>query len=241
MNRNNTTTLALCTLAAATALMAGNPAYAQQQDCALRLGIIGAANYNYVDAPIQKFVNVPSDPNFANRDFSKADGFEAYYGLVGEYQFNDVIGATLRAAVDARCVEKENNGSTFTPRMVYINIEPGVRVNLGMPELHATAGGTVAIKGSAEYDYSSPGSGEPRQNIEGADLQNVRDVAFGAWAGLGYDIRVNGKNSPIGWYVTPFVEASYLFDQKDADVAMPDDEYWNTLTGRAGVKVMVQF
>lgn len=240
MNRNRTITLALCALAATAPVLTGNSAYAQECNHELRVGIIGAANYNYVDAPMQNFVKVTDNPSFANHDFSKADAFEAYYGIMGEYLFNDMIGVTLRAAVDARCVEKEDNGSTFTPRLVYINIEPGVRVNLGMPELHAKAGATVAIKGSAEYDYS-PRSGEQAQNIEGAEMDNVRDVAFGTWLGFGYDIRLNDKASDIGWYVTPFVEGNYLFDQKEADVDLVEDTMWNTLTGRAGVELKVQF
>ena len=240
MKRNLTRALALCALAATTSITAGTVLHAQGSSNPLRVGIIGAANYNYVDAPAQEFVSIPNNPDFTSHDFSQAGGFEAYYGLVGEYLFNDMIGATLRATVDARCVEKEENGSTFTPKLLYINIEPGVRVNLGMPELHAMAGATVAIKGNATYDYS-PRSGEPAQKVEDEDLRNVNDVAFGAWAGIGYDIRLNDNRDAIGWYVTPFVEANYLFDQKEADVPQQDEKMWNTLTGRAGLKLMVQF
>ena len=238
MKRNGTSFVAAAVTAAAFTLM-GSSVQAQVCDNVMRIGVIGAVNYNYVDAPTQKFVTVASDATFANHDFSKAGMVEAYYGLVGEYLFNDVIGATLRATVDARCVEKEDKGSTFTPRLLYINIEPGVRVNLGMPELHAMAGATVAIKGSAKYDYT-PASGEPAQKVEGAEMQNVRDVSIGAWLGFGYDIRIGDKRSDIGWFVTPFVEGNYLFDQKKPDAPLTDEK-WNTLTGRAGVKLMVQF
>ncbi len=240
MNRTLSSTVTMFALAAAATGLAWNTAHAQGSQSTLRLGIIGAANYNYVDAPTQKFVDVAGDQNFAGHDFSQAGGFEAYAGIAGEYMFDDLIGATLRATFDARCVEKEDDGSTFTPRLLYVSIEPGVRVNLGMPELHGMVGGTVAVKASAEYDYT-PRAGEQTRTIEGAELQNVNDVAFGAWAGVGYDIRIGDKASAVNWFVTPFVEASYLFDQKEADVAMADEESWNTLTGRAGVKLMVQF
>lgn len=239
MNRHLITALAMCALAATTVAI-GTSAHAQESRNVVRVGIVGAANYNYVNAPTQNFVKVADNPNFASHDFSKAGGFEAYYGIMGEYLFNDMIGVTLRAAVDARCVEKEDNGSTFTPRLVYVNIDPGIRVNMGMPELHAMAGATVAIKGSAEYDYS-PRAGEQVREIEGAEMENVRDVAFGAWLGVGYDIRLNDKSSDIGWYVTPFVEGNYLFDQKKADVDLVEDTMWNTLTGRAGIQLKVQF
>jgi hypothetical protein len=240
MNRNITKSIAALAFSSIVAITAQPSTFAQGSSCPLRVGIIGAANYNYVEAPTQEFIKVPNNTSFASHDFSKSGGFEAYYGIMGEYLFNDLIGAELRATVDARCVSKDDNGSTFTPRLVYVNIEPGVRVNLGMPELHAMAGATVAIKGSAKYDYT-PRSGEETQEVTGVKMDNVNDVAYGAWLGFGYDIRLNDRRSDIGWYVTPFVEGNYLFNQKKADVALTEDRNWNTLTGRAGVELKVQF
>lgn len=240
MKRNVLNTLAALACAGAMAATFSSSALAQSSNEGLRVGIIAGANYNYVDAPTQKFVQTPANGNFTSRDFSGTSGFEVYTGLVGEYLFNDMLGVTLRASYDARCTEKEDNGATFTPRMLYVSIEPGLRVNLGMPELYVMAGGTVAITADAKYDYT-PASGEPVQKVTDGELKNVEDVAFGGWLGFGYDIRMNDKRDNIGWYITPFVEGSYLFDQKDPDVAMDEDKLWNTLTGRAGVQVKVQF
>lgn len=206
----------------------------------LRIGVLGGVNYNYVDAPTQQFVQVSDNSHFAGHDFSKAAFFDGYAGVTGEYLFNSTIGATLRATYDARCVQKEDNGSTFTPHLTYISVEPGVRFNLGMPEFHANVGGTVAIKVQGTYDYNGDAS-EGVQEVKDVEMTNVNDVAFGAWAGLGYDIRLNDPRATVGWYITPFAEASYLFDQKKPDATMTEEKDWNTLTVRAGAQVKVQF
>jgi hypothetical protein len=238
MKRSDFRILAVLAMVSAVALLATSSAVAQSSE-GLRIGILGGVNYNYVDAATEDFVEVPGNGSFASHDFSGASLIDGYAGLSGEYQFNELIGATLRASYDARCVEKEDNGSTFSPRLVYVSIEPGVRLNLGMPQLYAMVGGTVAIKAHTEYDYS-PGTTEEAQDIVGADLDNVRDVAFGAWAGFGYDLQV-AKMGGMNWFVTPFAEASYLFDQKEADVPMQEEKWWNTLSVRGGLQLKLQF
>ncbi len=211
-----------------------------QSNTGFRVGLLGGVNYNYVNAPTEEFVQVPNNTGFTLHDFSGASGLAGYGGVTGEYLFNDLLGVSLRATFDARCVEKEDGDAVFTPHLWYVGIEPGFRVNLGMPELHAIVGGTVAIKMLGEYDYE-PGNAEGAQAIADQELQNVNDVAFGAWAGFGYDFRLTDENSGVGLYITPFAEGSYLFDQKEPDVEMADDEMWNTLTVRGGVQIKAQF
>ena len=71
-----------------------------------------------------------------------------------------------------------------------------------------------------------------------ADLRNVRDVSAGAWGGFGWDIALNPGSRSLWWYLTPFVEGSWLYDQKKADAPLSEpDKAWTTLTARAGVQV----
>lgn len=239
MKRSNVRFSTMLVLAG-TAMMSAVASLFAQDNTGLRIGLLGGMNYNYVDAATQNFVQVPGNTNFTLHDFSGASSFGGYGGVMGEYVFNDLIGASLRATFDARCVEKEDQGSTFTPHLWYISIEPAVRLNLGLPELHAMVGGSVGVKMLGEYDYT-PAAAEGTQEIEGEELQNVNDVAFGAWAGFGYDFRLTGEGSGIGLFVTPFAEGSYMFDQKEPDVALEEDSMWNTLTVRAGVQIKAQF
>jgi hypothetical protein len=226
-----TNLMRMLAVAGVMAMTSGIAAQAQQS---WRVGLTAAANWNYVDAATEKFAPVPS------HDFSGANEFELYGGVSGEYLFNDLIGAVLNVAYDARGVEKKQDNATFSPEMRYVSFDPGVRVNLGMPELYVTAGGTVAVKVDSKYNYT-PGSVAEEREVTDADLNNVRDVAYGAWANVGYDIRVNGAGEKLGWYVTPYVGASYLFDQTKAEANTVDDTKWNTLSVRGGVQVKLQF
>lgn len=230
---------AMLAIASAVVVSAMTSVFAQNTS-SLRVGLLGGVNYNYVDAATQNFVQIPGDPTFTLNDFSGASSLGGYGGIMGEYLFNDLIGVSLRASFDARCVEKEDGDAKFTPHLWYVSVEPGVRVNLGLPELHANVGGTVGINMLAQYDYA-PGSFEGAQDVEGVDMENVNDVAFGAWAGLAYDFRLSAETSSLGLYVTPFAEGSYMFDQKEADVTLEEDEMWNTLTVRGGVQVKLEF
>ena len=228
--------LAVAGLAIASAF---NCAYAQDNE-GFRIGVTGGVNFNYVDASIQNFVSVPDNPGFATNDFSGSYDFLGMGGIVGKYLFNDLVGVTLRSTFDSRCVEREVNGNTFTPHLVYVTVEPGIRINLGIPDLHAMAGGMIAFNVKNNYDYI-PVSGEGNTQIVDADLMHARDIVYGAWAGVGYDIKVSGMECPVDLFVTPFLEGSMLFDQKEPDVPMPDDQWWNTMTARGGVQLKVAF
>lgn len=201
-----------------------------------RFGILGGVNYNYVEAPLQRYIYIGSDPFFTARDYTKASEIVPFGGVFAEYIFNRVLGVGLRASYDDRTVSKEVGGSTITPRIGYIAIEPALRLNI-YSGLHFNAGPSVNIPVRHVYDYTPVGneSGGPADD---ADLENMRDVSIGAWGGFGYDIPLN--NGALRWYLTPFVEGSWLYDQKDADPALGNvepDKKWTTLTARAGIQV----
>lgn len=217
-------------------------AYAQNNE-GFRFGVVGGVNFNYVDASIEDFVNVPNNAGFAANDFSGSYDFLGMGGIMGEYLFSDRFGVTLRSTFDSRCVEQEVNGNRFTPHLVYVTVEPGVRVNVGVPDLHAMAGGIVAFNVKHSYDYS-PVIGEGNSEVVDADLMHAREIVYGAWVGVGYDVKVSGARCPVDIFVTPFIEGSMLFDQKEPDVAMANDSWWNswnTMTARGGVQIKVAF
>jgi hypothetical protein len=239
MRRTGIRTLAMLAAAGLLAAFAVTTAVAQSSE-GLRIGILGGINYNYLDVAMQEFVTIPGNTNFTLHDFSQGSEFTGFGGISGEYLFDDMIGAMLRTTFDYRCLSKEDNGSTFTPHLAYVTVEPGVRVNLVVPELHAMAGGTVAFRVLSEYDYTG-GNFEGNRDVNDAPLENVRDVVFGAWAGFGYDIGLEAPWGEKGMFITPFVEGSYLFDQKNPDRPLPEEKYWNTLTVRGGVQIKARF
>src|SRR6478609_5563990 len=91
MKRNGCRILKLLAVASAVAFAATTSAVAQSSE-GLRIGVLGGVNWNYVDAPIQNFVHVPGNGNFASHDFSGASLIDGYAGLSGEYQFDDIVG-----------------------------------------------------------------------------------------------------------------------------------------------------
>jgi outer membrane protein OmpA-like peptidoglycan-associated protein len=218
---------------------AQQPAPAPQDGNVLgfRAGVLGGINFNYIDAPTQRYVDVAGNPSFASHDFSKSNAFAPYGGVMAEYLFTRVFGLGLRATFDDRLVSKNVDGSEFTPQISYISFEPSVRLNIASG-FHFNVGPVVSIPINKVYDYT-PGSGEGATTLSNIDLKNVRDVAFGAGGGFGYDIPLNTGTSSARWYVTPFIEGSWLYDQKTPDIAQSDVSKWSTLTARAGIQFKI--
>lgn len=222
---------------ASMALSTGTTAQESTDDVAkFRFGIFGGGGYNYVSAPLQRYVGITSDPSFTSRDYSGGAEFAPYGGVTTEYLFHRLLGVGLRASYDDRTVSAEVGSSTFTPRISYISIEPSLRVNL-LSGLYFNMGPSVSFPIIKKYDYT-PVNAEGGGTIEDAELREVNEVAFGAWGGFGYDIALNSRSTGLRWYLTPFVEGSWLYDQKKPDVAQSDlDEKWTSLSARAGVQI----
>jgi hypothetical protein len=208
----------------------------------LRVGVNVGMNYNYVDVGLQHFIDIPSDPGFAALDFSKADGPELYGGIVGEYDFNEYFGVQLRGVYDARCVEKSVAGSDLSVRIGYVGIEPGFRATFAGPlRFYAVAGPSIHFNVMKEYDYTS--SSHEGRDLQGIEMNNVNDVRYGGWIGFGLDIPLNQSASGPALFLTPFIEGSYLFDQKKVDVPQPApfDDRWDTMTLRFGLQLKSGF
>jgi outer membrane protein OmpA-like peptidoglycan-associated protein len=198
-----------------------------------RIGAFGAIGYNYSDAEMQRFISVQGTSGVLSRDFSKGSSIAPYAGITAEYLFGRWIGVGLRAAYDDRSIAKATDGSELSAKLAYLSFEPSLRFNM-TPAFYFNAGGSVSIPVIKKYDYT-PGGTEGVQAVSGADMNNVQDVAAGAFAGFGYDIPLGNSGTASRWFLTPFVEGSYMFDQKKVDVAQSGfDKRWNTITGRAG-------
>lgn len=200
-----------------------------------RFGIFGGAAHNHLDAPMQRFVAIPSDPSFQSRDYSKSLGLAPYGGILGEYLPGGIFGIGLRLAYDDRSLSKDAGTTTFAPQIAYLSIEPSLRLNI-YEGLHLNLGPAFSIPIRHVYDYT-PATGDAGGKIDDADLENMNDLCTGAWGGIGYDIPLNGGGDSR-WHLTPFIDLSWLFDQKKPDVSQNDfSRSWTTGTGRAGVQV----
>jgi outer membrane protein OmpA-like peptidoglycan-associated protein len=210
-------------------------------DCGLhfQLGMLGGVNYNYLATDMRNFINVAGDPGFAVSDFSKSDGLTPFGGLFIEYPSNRLFGAYLRATCDDRRITGTSSSNELDANLAYISIEPGVRLNILASRLHMLLGASAQFNITNTYSYR-PVLREGSVSVTDAKLDNINKSILGVWGGFGYDIRLNPGSTGVGWVLTPFVEASYLFDQFNAPIG-GGSEKWNTLTGRGGLALKLEF
>lgn len=247
-------TLSLVLALAVVGLLAGemtNNLYAQATygsagttyiNAPLRFGFYGGANFNWVGAGAQKLTKISNDPLFTQPDLNDGKGVGFYFGAMGEYNSDDVLGAALKLSVDDRSAQLEDveHNRKLSVKMTYVTIEPMIRFNFIAPGFHLAVGPQLAVNLAADYDYTPAAGDNISQSLEGEPLNNMNNVAFGIGGDFGYDFSLGDNTGKTKWYLTPFLGMSYINDQKKTDY--PDnqdtfDDTWSTVTVRAGVGV----
>lgn len=207
----------------------------------VRFGAFGGLNYNFIGAGYQELRDVPGD-NFRVFKLNDGTGLGPYVGLIGEYNSGDILGVQVRLSYDSRSGElfdtTGGQNNRFGANVTYFNVEPGLRINLGNPDLHLALGPSIGFTIDHNYDYDPEDDNVPQ--VEGRDIDKWNNVAIGVWGGIGYDINLSDASSTSRWYLTPFLEGSWVFDQRKSDI--PDlqdniDDVWSTVTARAGVQI----
>lgn len=207
----------------------------------VRFGAFGGLNYNFIGAGYQELRDVPGD-NFRIFKLNDGTGLGPYVGLIGEYNSGDILGVQVRLSYDSRSGElfdtTGGQNNRFGANVTYFNVEPGLRINLGNPDLHLALGPSIGFTIDHNYDYDPEDDNVPQ--VEGRDIDKWNNVAIGVWGGIAYDINLSDASSTSRWYLTPFLEGSWVFDQRKSDI--PDlqdniDDVWSTVTARAGVQI----
>lgn len=213
-----------------------------------RFGIYGGPNGNFVGAGEQQLEYIGTrfgQPQVdGDKDVIDGSSWGYHFGAMLEYNSGDFVGGQLRASVDDRRVKFNDwdiDGSTaerFSARMTYLSIEPMLRLNLGNPDFHFTAGPLLSFLLDAKYDYT-PGRDETNPAIEGEPINDANDFVFGVSGGFGYDFMLNDDPmSSTRWYLTPYFEGSYMLDQVKADFPNKDrNDTWVTTTLRGGLQL----
>jgi len=232
-------------IAAMVALSAAMSAHAQTAytGAPWRFGLYGGLNFNIVGAGAQALAAIPGD-NFAQRnDIIDGTGLGYYTGLMTEYNPGGTFGFQLRAGLDDRRVNFNDwdvVGSTrtrFSARMTYVSVEPLLRVNLGSPDFHLTAGPLLSFLVGAKYDWVPRDETSP--DIVDQPIDGAKSFTYGVSGGLGYDILLNSKSaSSTKWYLTPFAEASYMMAQRENTYPGQDrNDTWVTTSIRGGFQL----
>jgi len=206
-----------------------------------RFGILGGLNYNMVGAGQ---MNLPNTDRTGFDQFVLQDGWGLgpYAGLMYEYNSGGLLGFQARATYDDRRAQLRDPDKNLTldSRLAYLNIEPALRLNLGEPDFHMVLGPSIAFNINNGFTYSMPGA-----SGVGSEFENLNDYTFGLWGGFGYDILLSNLSSPTRWYLSPFIEGSWMFDQAQPPIAdnnatdLKDnvDDNLSTVTIRAGIQL----
>lgn len=254
--RNSTSLLARSVLMASVAMsavMATAQEMTPEQDHAnWRFGLYGGLNGNFVGTGQQTLSDVSGNPQFAQRhtnggqDIIDGSALGFYAGLMTEYAPLSLLGFQLRAGLDDRRVnfndwDVANQAAAvrFSARMTYVSVEPLLRLNIVSPNFHLTAGPLLSFKINSVYDFVGRDEVDSF-NIIGEEIPGANSFAYGVSGGLAYDIPMNSKSaSRTRWYLTPFAEASYMMDQREA-ADRPDadrNDVWVTTSIRGGFQL----
>ncbi len=198
---------------------------------AMRFGITAGAAHNGAIGDIRRLIVPADDGRVPLSDFSGASGLVPYAGLAAVYAPTGGFGGVLRFSFDDRSVSKTIDGTELAASALYLGIEPGLRLSLGSDRLHLTGGPSILVALRSRFSTTSPAGATAEGEIDGA-----RKVAVALWGELGYDIPLSAESSAWSWYATPFVQASYLFDQRAARPEWGGDP-WSTMTIRAGASL----
>lgn len=229
------------------ALLFGSTSFAQDTNFRLqawRFGLNLGGQYNSSSLGWQSLHG--SDFNFHapenDIDLVDGDGMGYYIGIFGEYLSRSWWGVELRMSYDVRNALIEDLTHTpipsFDTKMNYLTISSLFRVDQKIiPNLNFYIGPLVSfnLHGSYEYKPNKDASAtEPEVDISGRDI-----TSYGIETGLAYDFRVHDIDANSSMYVSPFVEMSWLVNQRKGVAKLDQNsitDIWSTLSYRIGAK-----
>lgn len=211
--------------------------YDEDQE-ATKIGITAALNNNFGAMGYQRNL-VGNQVIFP--EFDRVDGYGAgfYGGLFGEYDSGDWWGLQLRANYDSRFVTAiDNSDRQYDMHADYVTIEPLFQLrDVFHDDLYLQAGPVVAFNVRNDLDYYENSSGPLTDSRE---IPATRQTTYGVQGGLAYDIELDPSNDGQAWVFSPFIEGSWLVNQREDELPGRNeddwDDTWSTPTLRAGIQ-----
>jgi len=219
------------------------------RDQAWRIGLIGAVNYNTASLGWQQLHG--TDLNFhsaeKNIDHTDGTGLGAYGGIFGEYLSDSWWGFQFRLTYDERNALIEDDTQTpipsFDTKMNYITFEPFFRVDQHLiPNLNFYVGPFLSANIHGTFDYK-PDINKSDKESE-VKVSNRPNFSYGVAGGIAYDIKIADVNNKTSMYLTPFVDCSWLLNQRKGlfePIQNSTNDVWSTVTYRAGIKLSLDF
>jgi hypothetical protein len=212
-----------------------------------RAGISAGVSYNMLGLG-QQYLEPSGDPNFVPLVAVDGVGVSPYLSLYGEYVSRSWWGAQLRTSYDVRDGEVNDPAlplaKTFTTRMSYLSIETLLRVDPGVtPGAYLVVGPQFGMNLTGEYDFVDPN--REVNNVISQQLTDARGFTIGGNLGIGYDMTIGSRTSDIRYYLSPFIESSWMLFQRegayDPNVQDRFDDIWSTTSVRAGIAIKMGF
>lgn len=214
-----------------------------------RYGVNLGLNYNLSGVGYANWVTSPDRPygQFIEKVLNDGSGLGAYLGVMAEYN-PSWWGLQLRVSYDNRGLTAKDNrsykdaqGAYFSDDYVfhnsYISIEPLFRLNpFTNSGFHIKVGPGFGIKTASTFDYT-PQGGAQQKDIP---LAMPTGLTFSIVGGFGWDILLNDGQADRQWFLTPFLETSFMTGQRDVSfpsVQSAFDDALSTVSIRAGIGI----
>ena len=94
---------------------------------------------------------------------------------------------------------------------------------------------------SKKYDYTPPDGSPTKFDL---DLTKMNNFLFGLMFGFDYDFYLNQMNNNTSLVLSPFIESSWIFNQRDDKINERQSSFidiWTTLSIRFGIRASVDF
>ena len=195
----------------------------------LRWGAHLGLNYNMSGAGYGLWIPERANPDFPGSEYSfipfvlnDGDGLGLYAGVNAQWNILDFLGIQARLSYDGRgltVVDAETTDENLEPRndeitfnTALINLDALAKLYLG-DQFHFTGGAGVGLKINNTYDYKVGGQGDA---VTGTEVPGASIVASFV-GGLGYDIPLSDSKDDPQWFLTPFLEATWVVGMKEVD------------------------
>lgn len=210
----------------------------------MRLGAHLGLNYNMTGVGYGEWIEDPNKRrpggSFLEEVLNDGSGLGLYAGINAQWQVLSFLGIQGRLSYDMRSMQAiddqsyENVSDEFNFNLGLINLEALAKLYIG-DAFHFTGGGGMGFKMADTYTYRLN-----EQDPESAELTIPGSSIVGSFVGgLGYDIPLSDPNEKQQWFLTPFVEATWMVGMKEVDFESQAgfDDGLSVVTIRAGVGI----
>jgi len=180
-----------------------------------------------------------------NIDRVDGTGIGTYLGIFGEYLSESWWGFQFRISHDVRNALVIDDTRlpipSFDTKLSYLTFEPLFRADQKLiPNLNFYAGPFLALNLGATFIFKYNKDEAPQEPE--TDVIAINKLTYGVQGGIAYDIKFADLNQNSSLYASPFIEASWMINQKGE--SLPDQnaisDVWSTGSYRLGVRLSME-